>query len=413
MNNFFDYNIDTKQYNGSAYEKARTKDSLWQEWQEINKKYEKQITNYAGYLPFSILPLPLQLLTGLGMILSIPYIFIFPILGRMMKISQNAPWNLIIGFGIGVLGITVLLLLYLIIMKILHNKKDHTELRKEKNRIQKKILEGFHISSGIDYFFSLDVLSVEYRQNSKGKTIDKKYKRRYRASTWTCFLQNDTLYITDYQYLFAIEIPKLQTLSFTADTIYMANSTACSDKADIFCYIPGYYKVKGYGRIQIGDSDKQLEILVPAYIWGIKEEIEEYQKALKVHLKKEELVFYWSSGCFINENISWDNYCECCVKLEPKALQEEYIEQVKADFLMIMSDTSAWNKKLLSLLEKKTGKGKKAYQNNEIELLGFQVKSGHNVSFWYDNHGEDIEICGSIEDDMWTVSKRESCELLE
>ncbi|MCM1180106.1 MAG: hypothetical protein NC347_07625 [Clostridium sp.] len=415
MNNFFDYNTEIRQYDGSAYEQARTGEALWQEWLDINKQYEKQITNYAGYLPFSILPFPLQFLTVLGMILLVPYIPLLvhlPNIGEIMKNSPDALWGLIIGLGICVFGITILLVLYLIIMKILNSKKDHTGLRKEKNRIQKKIFQGLHIPTDIDCY-PLDVLSVEY-----GKTVrEKQYKHRYKASTWTCFFQNDTLYITDHLHLFAMEIPKLQ-LSYTAGIIYMANSTARSDTAGISCFIPGYYKIEGYGSIQIYGSNGQFEILVPAYDWdnGIKKEIEAYREAAKVHFGQKELVFYWDSDCFFNENITWDEDYDCCVRLKPKTLQDEDMEQVKADFLAIMRDTAAWNKKLLPLIEQKTGKGEKAYRKNEIGLLGFFVESAHKVSFWYDIPGEDddyIEVSGNIEEDVWTVSRKEECKLLD
>lgn len=91
MNNFFDYNIDTKQYNGSAYEVSRTSEALWQEWLEINKKYEKCITNYQGYLPFNILPMSLQILTIIGMILSIPYFSLIICFPYMDQIIKNSP----------------------------------------------------------------------------------------------------------------------------------------------------------------------------------------------------------------------------------------------------------------------------------------------------------------------------------
>lgn len=60
----------------------------------------------------------------------------------------------------------------------------------------------------------------------------------------------------------------------------------------------------------------------------------------------------------------------------------------------------------------KTGKGKAAYDKDEFGLIGFQVKPRHTVSFWYDMDEEYIEISGSIEDDKWTVSKRNNCSML-
>lgn len=423
MNNFFDYNIDTKQYNGSAYEVSSTSEALWQEWLEINKKYEKCITNYQGYLPFDILPMPLQILTIIGMILFIPYfslIICFPYMDQIIKNSPNVPWELIKIVGIVEFCVTIPLVLFLIVMKIRHNKKDHSGLRKERTRIQIKICKEFNISEYTD-LQAVDVLSVEYRENGTEKTICKKYQHRYKVQEWEYFLFNDTLYFTDYKRLFAIELSKIRSMSTEANRkIYTADSTKGSDRANISCFIPGYYAVKGYGSIQISDTKEQFDILVPVYDWennGIKAEIEEYRKALKVYTEQQrEIILYRDDGkpnWFIAENIEWSEYCDCCVELIPATLQEEDIEQVKVDFLSIIHNTSAWDEKLMPLIEETTGKGKAAYNKDEFGLIGFQVKSKHRVSFWYDMNEDYIEISGSIENDMWTVSKRESCSMLE
>lgn len=419
MNNFFDYNIDTKQYNSSVYEVSRTREALWQEWLEINKRYEKYITNYRGDLPFNILPMPLQILTVIGMMLSVPYIPLivsFPYIDQIIKNSPDAPWDLIKIIGICVFSVTIPLVLFLIVMKIRHNKKDHSGLRIERNRIQKKIDKELNIPTHIDYFYTVDVLSVEYRENGGEKTICKKYKHRYRVQEWVYFLHKNTLYFTDYQRLFAIELSKITSMSIAANKkIYMTNITKASDSANISCFIPGYYAVKGYGSIQISDTKEQLEILVPVYDWeNIKTEIEEYQKALKMYIEpQKEIVFYRDSDYFIKEDIEWNEYCDCCVELKPATLQEEDIEQVKVDFLSIINNTSAWDDKLLSLIEKTTGKGKAAYDKEEFGLIGFQVKPKHIVSFWYDMGEDFIEIYGSIEDGMWTARKRKNCSMLE
>lgn len=424
MNNFFDYNLDTQQYDGSVYEVHKTSEDLWQEWLEINKKIEKHITNYQGYLPFAILPVPLQFLTVIGILLCMPYISVFIKLGFTGEITlaqayANAPQEIIL--GVCAISVTVPLVLFLIVMKILHNKKDYSGLIKEKKSIREKIYKEWNISTDLE-FFTVDVLSVEYLKNSGEKTICKKYKHRYKVQEWNYFLQNDTLYFTDYRHLFAIEMAKIESMSPVAngEKIYMTDGTESSGKANITWFIPGYYKVKGYGIIQISDFNGQFEILVPAYAWddwdnvNIKTVIEEYQKALKVCLEhQKEIVFYKVSNYFISEDIEWNEYCACCVELRPADLQEEEIEQVKSDFLSIISNTSAWDEKLMPLIEKETGKGKAAYDKEEFEFIGLQVKSKHEVSFWYDMDEDYIEIYGSIEDDMWTAKRRKNCSIWE
>lgn len=422
MNNFFDYNIDTKQYNGSTYEVSKVREELWQEWREINTKYEEYITNYQGYLPFCILPLPLQILAVVGMVLSIPYlgfIICFPYIDRMMRNLPNAPWDFIKIAGIVVFCVTIPLLFFLIVMKIRHNPKKHLDLIKERNRVQTKLCKEFNISEYMD-LQAVDVLSAEYRENGGEKRICKKYKHRYKVQEWLYFLHNDTLYFTDYQHLFAIEIQKIRSMSTQTDRkIYMTNSTKGADRANISCFIPGYYAVEGYGSIQISDTKEQLDILVPVYDWeknGIKAEIEEYQNAIKVSVEEQkEIVFYRDyreSNWFMNEEIEWSEYCDCCAELKPATVQEQDMEQVKTDFLSIIRNTSAWDEKLLSLVAEKTGKGKAAYDKDEFGLIGFQVKPRHTVSFWYDMDEEYIEISGSIEDDKWTVSERNNCSML-
>ncbi len=314
--------------------------------------------------------------------------------------------------GICEFSVTIPLVLFLIVMKIRHNKKDYSDLRKEKSRIHEKIEKELNIPTHIDYFYTVDGLSIEYRKNGEGKSICKKYRHRYKVQEWTYFLHNDTLYFTDYQCLFAIELSKITFMSIAKNKkVYM---TRGSDIANISCFIPGYYAVKGYGSMQISDTKEQLEILVLMYGWeNIKTEIEEYQKALKVYIEpQKEIVFYRDSDYFIKEDIEWNEYCDCCVELRPAALQEEDIEQVKADFLSIISNTSAWDDKLLSLIEKTTGKGKGAYDKNEFGLIGFEVKSKHNVSFWYDMYEDYIEIYGSIEEEMWTAKETKDCSML-
>lgn len=418
MKNVFDFHLETQKQDGSIFQVDEVPEELWQKWERVHEQVESVTTAYNGYLPIGILPLPLQILTIISVALCMPYISIiikyaFTDEITLTQAYANAPWAVIL--GICVIPLTILMLGFLLVAKILHSKKDYSDLFQESRNIREKIERELNIPTDVS---EVDVLSKEYMGNSRQRKVCRKYKHRYKATQWHYFLRNDMLFYTDYHRLFAIELNKIESYRTIRKKVYMTNQTVHSNQSGITCFIPGYFGVREYGVMQINDPYGKYEVLIPEYDWnrdlymGIKNRIEYYQKAIKVQLKKqEEILFHKKTNFFYSDDIDWNEFCECYAVLRVASAETEEFEQVKLDFISIFDDTSAWDDKLMAVIAEQLRNDAISGKECRDRLCGVEISLEHKVCFWYDMEEYYITVSGSLKEDIWKAEKTDECDM--
>lgn len=427
MINIFDYNIDTKKYEGSVFQTGEVSNQTWQEWKMLDDRVESVTTAYDGYIPFGILPLPVQILTFIGIFLCMPYVSIiikyaFTDELTFAKAYANAPWAVIL--GIVAFAFTIPVVVITLILKKINSKRDYSDLFAKRACALEKICEELDIAA---HTMEVDVLSVEYRGNGSEKQICSGYKHRYRGTQWNFFLKRDILYFTDYRRIFAVNLDKMESAGTIRKKVYMKNWTKHAQNYNVECLIPGYIKIVEYGMIHIKDSFEEYEILIPGYDWKIiQNAIDAYKDSIKLHIEgQEELQFLMYLDSLYGCEGRWNDK-ECRFQLKVKTINDEEIEKVKSNFIKVIENTSTWNQRVKAFVleqiqdvieqwkeqgyplekidERRLAKG---FLLDHIEIVSLDVVSDGNICFGceVDELFEDlyIEVCGSLYDDTLKV----------
>lgn len=369
MKNIFDYNVGKKQYDGHVFQTGEVSGQIWKEWNILEDKVESVTTAYDGYIPFGILPLPMQILTFIGLFLCIPYVSIiikyaFTDELTFAKAYANAPWAVIL--GIVAFAFTIPVVVITLILKKINSKRDYSDLFAKRNSVLEKICKELYIA---EYTIEVDVLSVEYSCNGSQRKLCRGYKHRYKGTQWSCFFQDDALHFTDYQRIFSVSIDSIESVETVRKRIYMKNWTKHAQNYNVECFIPGYIKIVEYGVIHIKDSFEEYEILIPGYDWKmLKVAIDAYKKAIKIHIEgREEMQFYKSADSLYSCEDSWnENNCIFCLEL--KLINDEEIEKVTSHFLKVIKNMSAWEQRVKAAALEQVQSSIRQWENQEYAL---------------------------------------------
>lgn len=369
MKNIFDYNVGKKQYDGHVFQTGEVSGQIWKEWNILEDKVESVTTAYDGYIPFGILPLPMQILTFIGLFLCIPYVSIiikyaFTDDLTFAQAYANAPWTVIL--GVVVFTFTIPVVVITLILKKINSKRDYSDLFAKRNSALEKICKELYIA---EYTIEVDVLSVEYSCNGSQRKLCRGYKHRYKGTQWSFFFQNDALHFTDYQRIFSVDIDSIESVETVRKRIYMKNWTKHAQNYNVECFIPGYIKIVEYGVIHIKDSFEEYEILIPGYDWKmLKVAIDAYKKAIKIHIEgREEMQFYKSADSLYSCEDSWnENNCIFCLEL--KLINDEEIEKVTSHFLKVIKNMSAWEQRVKAAALEQVQSSIRQWENQEYAL---------------------------------------------